>query len=96
MAIIAKIQEFKKQVKQQDKSPVKNPFLDVAAQIRAQNPSMTDDEVVIKTMDQMKENFFQTFTKTTDDESMTSARKECKRHRHQSIFLPSREISGPV
>ncbi|XP_058195990.1 uncharacterized protein LOC131312325 [Rhododendron vialii] len=74
--IKAATQELKLQLKRKEQSSKKNPFLEISAQIKAKNPSLTDDELVIKTMDYMKNQFLQSVqgTHIADDESMTSAK----------------------
>ncbi|KAH7859089.1 hypothetical protein Vadar_031426 [Vaccinium darrowii] len=70
----AKIQNFMKTVRSQEKKPISNPFLEISKKIHEENPSLSEDEVVIKTMDFMKNQLFETFKAPGDDESMTSAK----------------------
>lgn len=72
VTIKSKNQELRQQ--QQENFSIKIPFLEIPAQIRAKNPSLSDNEIVIKTMDFMKDQFLQSVHKVADDESMTSAK----------------------
>ncbi|KAI8560740.1 hypothetical protein RHMOL_Rhmol04G0280000 [Rhododendron molle] len=72
--IKAKTQELGQQLKQKEKLSIKNPFLEISAQLRSKNPSLTDNEIVLKTMDFMKKQFLQTVHQEADDESMTLAK----------------------
>lgn len=59
-------------VRSQEKKPISNPFLEISKKIHEENASLSKDEVVIKTMDFMKNQLFETFKTPRDDESMTS------------------------
>jgi hypothetical protein len=56
---------------------VDNPFLKISAQIKAKFPDLSGDQILVKTMDVMKQQFVQTLGSTSriaDDESMSSAK----------------------
>jgi hypothetical protein len=72
--IKAKVAELKVHVQQQEKLSIKNPFLEISAQLKTKFPNASDDELIVKTMSFMKEQFLQTIsTEVADDESMASA-----------------------
>ncbi|GMP62733.1 hypothetical protein CsSME_00024720 [Camellia sinensis var. sinensis] len=51
-------------------APVQNPFVQVQNELRQKYPALSEQELVIKSMDYMKEQFLQSFSK--DDTSMKS------------------------
>lgn len=73
----SKIQQYKSQAQRQEKDSIKNPFLEISAQLRAKHPSLPYDEIVIRTMDCLKDQFFKIMPnpkQSAGDESMTSAK----------------------
>jgi hypothetical protein len=92
-----KVSELKVQIQAQEKLSIKNPFLEISEQLREKFPQATKDELVVKTMSFMKEQFLQTVhTEVADDESMASANsKESKEDTNNPFTCLAGESQDP-